>query len=63
MGPLRSVLLSSELASGWGAVGWALGAFLCFLAFFDLTLEDADFVEVPADEGHQFVSGKYSSCN
>ena len=54
MGPLRSMASSSELASGWGVVGWALGAFLCFLAFFDLTLEDADFMEVPADEGRQW---------
>ena len=45
---------SSELASSWGAVGWALGAFLRFLVFFDLTLEDADFAEVPVDEGHQW---------
>ena len=43
---------SSELASGWGVVG--LGAFLRFLVFFDLTLEDADFAEVPVDEGHQW---------
>lgn len=45
---------SSELASGWGAVGWALGAFLHFLVFFELALEDADFTEVPVDEGCQW---------
>ena len=47
-------MASSLEASGWGAVGWALGAFLCFFVFFDLALEDADFAEVPVDKGRQW---------